>query len=72
MGNIRTTQIKNISEKLLKLYQEKFSDDFEHNKKVLDEILKIKSKTLRNKISGYITALIKKQNSSKLMHNKKK
>ncbi|MFH8080283.1 MAG: 30S ribosomal protein S17e [Candidatus Aenigmatarchaeota archaeon] len=58
MGNIKTAQIKNFSEKLVKMFPHKFSDDFETNKKVLDELVKITSKTLRNKIAGYVTKLM--------------
>jgi len=38
-----------------------FGVDFADNKKVLDQISIIRSKSLKNKISGYITRLIKKE-----------
>ncbi len=38
-----------------------FGEDFADNKKVLDQISIIRSKSLKNKISGYITRLIKKE-----------
>lgn len=60
MGNIRTTQIKNVSERLVKIFPDKFTNDFEHNKKAMDEILKIQSKTIRNKVAGYITHIVDK------------
>ena len=58
MGNIKTAQIKNVSERLVKMFPEKFSEDFDHNKKIIDELLRLKSKDVRNKIAGYITHLI--------------
>jgi small subunit ribosomal protein S17e len=61
MGNIRTTQIKNVSERLLKMFPAKFSKDFDHNKKIVDELLHLKSKDVRNKIAGYITHLIERK-----------
>jgi len=38
-----------------------FGVDFADNKKVLDEISIIRSKSLKNKITGYITRFIKKE-----------
>jgi small subunit ribosomal protein S17e len=64
MGNIRTTQIKNVSERLLKMFPEKFSKDFYYNKKIVDELLGIKSKVIRNKIAGYITHLMERELAS--------
>ena len=65
MGNIRTTQIKNVSERLVKMFPEKFSKDFDQNKKILDELLHLKSKDVRNKIAGYITHLIERKHEKK-------
>lgn len=64
MGNIRTTQIKNVSERLVKMFPEKFSKDFEHNKRVISELLGLESKVIRNKIAGYITHLMEKASAS--------
>ena len=38
-----------------------FGVDFDENKKLLNEITIIRSKSLKNQIAGYITSLIKKQ-----------
>ncbi len=61
MGNIRTTQIKNVSERLVKMFPDKFSKDFEKNKQILSQLLPIKSKDVRNKIAGYITHIIERK-----------
>jgi len=50
-------RIRKLAEELLKQYGEKFTDNFEENKKVLNEIAEIKSKYLRNKVAGYITRI---------------
>ena len=55
MGNIRQTNIKNTAIELVELFKDQFSDDFEHNKKKVEELTDITSKGLRNKIAGYVT-----------------
>jgi small subunit ribosomal protein S17e len=51
-------RIRKLAEELLKQYGGKFTDNFEENKKVLNEIAEIKSKYLRNKVAGYITRIV--------------
>ncbi len=58
MGKVRTTLVKRTARKLLELYPELFSGDFEHNKTVVSQLIEYKSKKLRNQIAGYITHLI--------------
>lgn len=55
MGNVRTTHVKLLSEKLIKLHPNRFSKDFEENKDILEELMNFDSKTIRNKVAGYIT-----------------
>jgi len=55
VGNIRQTNIKNTAIELVELFKDQFSDDFEHNKKKVEELTDITSKGLRNKIAGYVT-----------------
>ena len=38
-----------------------FGTDFDENKKILNEITIVRSKSLKNEIAGYITNLIRKQ-----------
>ena len=54
-------RIKRISYEVLEDHKSMFGKDFADNKKVLDQIAIIRSKSLKNKISGYITRLIKKE-----------
>jgi small subunit ribosomal protein S17e len=54
-------RVKKLSTELLNKYPNKFNVDFQQNKKVLDEIAKVRSKELRNQIAGYIASYINKQ-----------
>ncbi len=54
-------RIKRISYEVLDEHKSKFGEDFTDNKKALDEISIIRSKSLKNKIAGYITKFIKKE-----------
>ncbi len=57
MGTVREKVIKRIAYKLVKQYPDLWTEDFEHNKRMLSEIAEIKSKVYRNRIAGYITRL---------------
>ncbi|MEB3861091.1 MAG: 30S ribosomal protein S17e [Desulfurococcales archaeon] len=59
MGKVRTTLVKRTARKLLAEYRDLFTRDFEHNKKVVSELIEYRSKKLRNQIAGYITHLVK-------------
>jgi len=61
MGRIRQTYIKRAARRLLERYPDKFSADYEQNRRTLDELASIESKPLRNKIAGYITTLLKQK-----------
>ncbi len=60
MGRIKTQLIKRKTYELLKQYGERFSDNFDENKKKVDELIPKASKKLRNIIAGYMTRLIRK------------
>ena len=55
MGRVRTEQIKRIARELLRRYPDKFSKDFEENKRIVDALTQGTTPTIRNKIAGYIT-----------------
>jgi len=42
-------------------YKDQFGGSFDDNKKILNDIATIRSKSLKNKIAGYITKLIKNE-----------
>jgi small subunit ribosomal protein S17e len=55
-------RIKRLSFEAMEDHKSKFGEDFAENKKVLNEISIVRSKSLKNEITGYITRLIKKEN----------
>lgn len=55
MGRIKSTLIKKTAIQLL-ASEHNFTSDFTHNKKVLGNTMP--SKSLRNKIAGYISRLV--------------
>lgn len=59
MGKVRPTIVKRTARKLLEMYPDLFTRDFEHNKRVVAQLVEYRSKKLRNQIAGYITHLIK-------------
>lgn len=59
MGKVRIALVKNISNKLLELYPNMFSTDFEKNKRLVEELTDLKFKHLKNRVAGYITHLMK-------------
>lgn len=61
MGRIKTSFIKKIAKDLLEENTDKFSTDFEANKKIVSQLVDINSKRIRNIVAGYITSLKKKQ-----------
>ena len=62
MGNIRPSFIKIRALRLVEIYPDKFTDDFDTNKKLVeqftdfaDEEGNLENKRMRNWIAGYIT-----------------
>ncbi len=59
MGRIKTQFVKRTSVELLKKHPDKFSKDFDENKKLVGTYTDVESKKVRNIIAGYITRLVK-------------
>ena len=55
-----------LSMKVLQDHKEKFGIDFTKNKQALNDICKINSKSLKNKLAGYITKFIKNEFKAKV------
>jgi len=55
-----------LSMKVLQDHKEKFGIDFAKNKQELNSVCKITSKTLKNKLAGYITKFIKNEFNMKI------
>ncbi len=50
---------------VLERYRDRFTTDYQENKKTLDQVAIIRSKGLKNEIAGFITKFIKHESSSK-------
>ncbi|MFP3308606.1 MAG: 30S ribosomal protein S17e [Nitrososphaeria archaeon] len=49
-----------IAEELLRRYPDRFTTDFEHNKRALEELVEAESKYVRNVLAGYITRYMRR------------
>ncbi len=69
MGKVKTEQIKRLANELLTRFPQKFSNSFDENKRVVEELTQGTTIKVRNQIAGYITrafsniAAITKENS---------
>ncbi len=59
MGKVKISYLKNMARKLIETHGDKFSEDFAKNKEVLEQILDIKSKKVKNVLAGYIVRQMK-------------
>ena len=61
MGNIRPTYIKRVGEELMLPWPDQFTTSFEENKKKVNELtdLGTTSKSMRNRVAGYCTRLVR-------------
>ncbi len=62
MGRVKTSVIKNVATKAYEQCKDQYTDDYAKNKVIVDRILKVQSKRLRNIVVGYVTVL-KKRNA---------
>ena len=58
LGKVRPEHVKNVARELIELYPDKFTTDFQTNKKVVESLAQVASTKLRNRIAGYITRLV--------------
>ncbi len=61
MGSVKPSYIKNFAMDLLKTYEGDFSVDFDQNKLKVSEYTDIKNKTIRNRVAGYITRVLRQK-----------
>ena len=64
MGNIRPTYIKRVAIELIKKYPDEFTNDYQHNKRKVEELTDVRTDTMRNRIAGYVTRWVN-QNKKK-------
>ena len=65
-GKVRTELVKKIAQELVKRFPDKFTTDFETNKKLIESLTNISSKKLRHRVAGYITRLQNQKKQDKL------
>ena len=58
MGKVRPDRVKKVARELVERFPEKFTVNFESNKKLVESLTNISSTKLRNRIAGYITRLL--------------
>lgn len=59
MGRIKTKLIKRLTFESVNLCKDKFTTNFEENKKIVAELLGDASKKIRNSVAGYVTRMMK-------------
>lgn len=58
MGKVKTEQIKRIANELIARFPDKFSSNFDDNKRAVDALTRGATKRVRNQIAGYITCAL--------------
>ncbi len=66
MSRIRTKFIKSTTKKIWKAHSDKFTNDFDENKPILESVADVPSKKLRNMLTGYLTVLKKREEKEKI------
>ncbi|MCX8204555.1 MAG: 30S ribosomal protein S17e [Candidatus Nezhaarchaeota archaeon] len=59
MGKVRPVAVKSMARRLVAQFNDKFTTNFEENKKLIAELTTVRAKHLRNRLAGYITRLVK-------------
>lgn len=62
-------RVKRLSTELLENYPDRFTTNFEENKKTILSIAIIRSKILRNKMAGYITSKLAREAEEEKSHS---
>ena len=64
MGQVKNLFIKNLARELVEKYPDKFSEDFESNKKIVASLTRGATPKIRNQIAGYITHMLARMSLS--------
>lgn len=65
MGRIKQIPLKRIGKELIEKYKGEFNTDFENNKEKVQKFSTVESKSIRNKIAGYITRMVRREEEVK-------
>ena len=52
---------KRIAKALISKYPDSFTDDFEKNKQIINQLLTVDSKTIKYQVAGLVTRTMKKE-----------
>jgi small subunit ribosomal protein S17e len=55
LGKVRTEQIKRLAKELIRRFPDRFSNNFENNKRLVNMLVIGATTKVRNQIAGYIT-----------------
>ncbi|XP_046836777.1 40S ribosomal protein S17 [Vespa crabro] len=66
MSRVRTKTVKKAAKMIIEKYHHRLTLDFHTNKRICEEIAIIPSKSLRNKIAGFVTHLMKRLKHSQV------
>jgi|GEM_PF-212358 len=69
MGKVRILLIKRVAKQMVAKYPERFSRDFDQNKKALEELHL--TQRLRNRVAGYISSLMAPSKGPKALGEEK-
>ena len=58
MGKVKTEHIKRLGKELMERFPDKFSSNFDDNKRVVDALTQGATTKVRNQVAGYITHTI--------------
>lgn len=58
MGKVKTEQIKRLSKELLTRFPDKFTTNFDDNKRMVDQLVQGTTTRIRNQTAGYITRTV--------------
>lgn len=64
MGRIKQSSLKRLANKLLLEHKEELGTDLDKNKEIVRKFSNIESKSIRNKIAGYISKVVKQRTKS--------
>jgi len=58
LGKVKTEHIKRLGQELMSRFPEKFSSNFDDNKRAVDTLTEGATTKVRNQVAGYITHTI--------------
>lgn len=66
MGRIRSNFIKRVAREAVKRHRDKLSTDYYENREFLETVIKFSNDRLKNRVTGYVTTLMKQQHESEV------